>query len=133
MHELVVASGIVDAVSNYAREENRRVASFTVSIGELAGFNKDLIEGLLRDLVKNSPLENAKILVRLERATVKCLTCSSVWGLNDLVESLSESEREMIHFLPELVSAFSKCPKCSSHDLQIESGRSVRVVGVELE
>lgn len=133
MHELVLANGVVDAVSNFARMKGGRVVSFTVAIGELSSFDKSLFEYLLKELVKGTDLEDAKITVEVKEARVKCLSCSSKWGFKELVAPLSEDEKEMIHFVPELVSAFAKCPACGSRDLQIESGRSVRVVEVVLE
>jgi len=133
LHELVLVSGIIDAVSRLAREKNRKVSRLTVAVGELASMDRGLIEDLLRELVVGTELEGAEISVEVEKARVKCMSCGAEWGFEDLVKPLSEEEREMIHFLPELVSSFSKCPACGSRYLRIESGRSVRVVEVELE
>ncbi len=133
MHELVVVSGIVEAVSRYARQEGKRVVRFRVAVGELAGFSIELIRELLRDMVKKTELEGAEFSVEAEAAGVKCLSCGATLGFRELIGPLSEDEREMMHFLPELVSSFSRCPRCGGRDFEIESGRSVKIVEVELE
>lgn len=104
-----------------------------MAIGEIADFNRELVEGLLRDLVENSELKGAKVRVVVDKAEVRCYGCNSLWGFKDLIEPLPEDFREMVHFVPELLSSFTKCPKCGSQDLHIESGRSVRIVEVQLE
>ncbi len=133
MHELVIVSGIVEAVSDLARREGKRILTFTVAVGELASFDKNLIEELLNEVKKGSLIEDAEARIEIERAEVLCKSCEAIWGFSDLIEPLGENEREMIHFLPELVSSFSKCPKCGSRDLEIRSGRGIRVSYVEFE
>lgn len=129
----MIVSGIIEAVSNYAKQEGGRVVRFKVAVGELASFSIELIRELLRNLVKGTELEEAEFSVEAEKAEVRCLSCGATLGFSELIEPLPEDEREMIHFLPELVSSFSKCPRCGGRDFVIESGRSVRVVEVELE
>lgn len=132
MHELALASGIVDAVTNFAKERGGKVLGFTVAVGELASFDKGLIESLLKELVKGTEIEGAEVKVEVEKAKVKCQSCGSLWTFDDLVAPLSENDREMIHFVPELLGSFAKCPKCGGRDFGIESGRSVRVMEIEL-
>ncbi len=133
MHELVIVSGIIDALMNLSQRENRRIRSFTVSVGELASFDKNLIDSLIRELRKGTPIEDAEYRLVVEKAEVRCRTCSHTSGFNELIMPLKEDEREMIHFLPELVSSFAQCPGCGSRDLEIESGRGIKVVDIELE
>ena len=131
MHELVIVSGIIEAVADLARRENKRVASFVVAVGELASFDKNLIEELLQEVKRGTIIEDSNVRVEVEEAEVLCKSCGSVWGFKELVEPLGENEKEMIHFLPELVSSFTTCPKCGSRDLEIKSGRGIRVRYIE--
>lgn len=133
LHELALAEGIVSAVLDLAFKRGGRITGFKVAIGELAQFDKRLIEDLLIELVKGTELKGAHIAIEVEKAVIKCLYCGSRWGFNELVEPLPDDEKEMIHFLPELLNSFSKCPACGKSDLEIEGGRSVRVVEVELD
>ena len=133
MHELVIVSGIIEAVSDLARKEKKKILRFTVAVGELASFDRSLIEELLNEVKKGSILEDTQVDIEVEKAEVLCKSCESTWGFTDLIEPLGENEREMIHFLPELVSSFSRCPKCGGRDLEIRSGRGIRVSYVEFE
>ncbi len=105
---------------------------FKVAIGELAQFDKNLIEDLLIELVKGTELNSAHMIVNVENAVIKCLYCGSKWGFRELIEPLPDDEKEMVHFLPELLSSFCKCPTCEKSDLEIEKGRSIRIVEVEI-
>ena len=133
MHELALAEGIVLNVLDFARKSGRHIVGFRVAIGEFAQFNKRLVEELLIELVKGTELEKADMIVEVERAVIKCLYCNSKWGFHQLIKKLPDDQKEMIHFLPELLNSFSKCPNCGKSDFEIEKGRSVRLVGVELD
>jgi hydrogenase nickel incorporation protein HypA/HybF len=133
LHELSLVQGIVDAVEETARERKARVTSFKIEVGELSQFDIRLIRQLLADITKGTPLEGAKVIVRREKCTVRCLGCGSRWGFKQLAGTLSEVDKEMVHFLPELISSCSKCPSCSKSYFEIETGRSVRVAEVTLD
>ena len=133
MHELSLVQGIVDAVQETARERKGTVTSFKVEVGELSQFDIRLIRQLLADLVRGTPLEGAKVVLEREKCSVKCLGCGSRWDFKELAADLSDEEKEMVHFLPELISSCSKCPSCSKSYFEIESGRSVRVAEVVLD
>jgi len=123
----------MDAVQETAQAKGGKVRSFRIGVGDLAQFDLRLVRQLLADLKKGTPLEGAKVVVEEERSKVKCLSCGSVWYFRELVGPLSKEDREMVHFLPELLNSFSKCPSCSKSFLEITEGRSVRVVEVVLD
>ena len=133
MHELALVQGIVDAVQETAREKKGKVTSFKIEVGELSQFDIRLIRQLLADITKGTPLEGAKVIVQREKCRVRCLGCGNRWGFEQLAGTLSESDKEMVHFLPELISSCSKCPSCSKSYFEIEAGRSVRVAEVTLD
>lgn len=133
MHELVLVEGLISEVRELAHQKKGRVIGFKIAIGELAQFENSLIEELLFQLVKGTELETAKIVIEIEKSEVRCLYCGANSGFRELIAPLSENDKEMVHFFPELINAFSKCPKCENHDLEIKKGRSVRLVEVELD
>jgi hydrogenase nickel incorporation protein HypA/HybF len=133
LHELSLVQGIVDAVQETARERKGTVTSFKVEVGELSQFDFRLIRQLLADVVKGTPLESAKVILKREKCIVRCLGCGSRWDFGQLAGALSDEEKEMVHFLPELISSCSKCPSCSKSYFEIEAGRSVRVAEVVLD
>lgn len=102
-------------------------------MGELAQFDIRLVRQLLADLRKGTPLERAEAVVETEKSKVKCLSCGAQLDFQELIGPLSADEREMVHFLPELLSSCSKCPSCSKSYFEIEEGRSVKLVEVVLD
>ena len=133
MHELSLVQGIIDAVNDTAEKNGGRVKSFKVGVGELAQFDIRLVRQLLADITKGTPLEGARVVVSLERSSVRCLGCGKDWDFQEVVAPISEDEREMVHFLPELLSSYTRCPSCSKSYFEIEKGRSVRIVEVVLD
>lgn len=133
MHELSLVQGVIDAIGDAAEEKKGRVLSFEVRVGELAQFDLRLVRGLLKELARGTRLEGAKAVVRPERAKVKCLTCGHVWGFKDVIRPMGKDAREVVHFFPELLSTYSRCPSCSKSYLEIVAGRSVRIAEVELD
>ena len=130
LHELSLVEGIIDSIRETAQQRGGRVRSFRINVGELAQFDLRLIRELLKELSKGTPLEEAKAEVKSERSKVKCLSCGSVWRFDDLLHPMSEDEKEVVHFLPELMSSYSRCPSCSKSYFEIEEGRSVRIAEV---
>ena len=133
MHELSLVQGVLDAVEETAEAKGGKVTSFKVGIGELAQFDARLVKQLLSDLRKGTPLERADVVIETEKSKVKCLSCGASLDFQELIGLLSDDEREMVHFLPELLSSFSKCPSCSKSYFEIEEGRSVRILEVILD
>jgi Zn finger protein HypA/HybF involved in hydrogenase expression len=121
------------AVIETADERGGKVRSFRVGVGELAQFDIRLIKQLIEDLKKGTPLEGAEAVVEKEKSRVKCLSCGKEWDFQRLASQLSADEKEMVHFLPELLNSCSRCPSCSKSYFDIEAGRSVRVVEVVLD
>ena len=133
MHELTLVQGIINAVGETASERKGRVISVRIGVGELAQFDIRLVRRLLNDLKKGTPIEGARMTVEAEKSRVRCLSCGRVWGFQELAAPISSDEREMMHFLPELLNSCSRCPGCSKSYFEIEEGRSVRIIEVVLD
>lgn len=133
MHEMMLVEGIISTLIELSHEKKGRVSYFKVNVGEISQFNVELIRYLLMEMVKGTELEDSHIEVNVEKAVVKCLSCGSKLNFQELVDSLSINEKEAIHFLPELISSFCRCPSCRMSDFEIEQGRSVRIVEVGLD
>jgi hydrogenase nickel incorporation protein HypA/HybF len=133
LHELSLVQGIIDTVEEIADEKGRRVKIVKVGVGELASFDLRQVRRLLEDLRRGTPLEEASVTVEPEKSRIKCLNCGRLWGFEDLSGPLSPDEKEAMHFLPELLSSYAKCPSCSKSYFEIAEGRSVRIVEVVLD
>jgi hydrogenase nickel insertion protein HypA len=133
LHELSLVEGIIQTVGEIATANGKQVKAVSVGVGELAQFDLRVIRELLAELKKGTPLERARVQVRLEKAEVRCLNCKKEWTFGDIVGPLSKDEKEVVHFFPELLSTYSRCPSCHKHYLEIEEGRSVRLAEVKFE
>jgi len=133
MHEIILVEGIISALLELSHEKGKHINYFKVSVGELSQFDVEIIKYLLTEMMKGTELENTHVDVDVERAMVKCLFCGFKLSFHELISLLSNDEREAIHFLPELISSFCKCPSCGMNDFEIEQGRGVRIVEVKLD
>jgi Zn finger protein HypA/HybF involved in hydrogenase expression len=123
----------MDTVKEIADEKGGRVKSVRVGIGELAQFDTRLVRRLLEDLKEGTSLQGAKVTVEPEKSKIRCLSCGRRWDFRELAGPLTSDEREMMHFLPELLNSCTKCPSCSKSYFEIQEGRSVRIIEVELD
>jgi hydrogenase nickel insertion protein HypA len=133
VHELSLVQGIMDAVEEIADEKGGKVKSVRVGIGELAQFDARLVRQLLEDLKEGTSLQGARVTVEPEKSKIKCLSCGRRWDFHELAGPLTSDEREMMHFLPELLNSCTRCPSCSKSYFEIQEGRSVRIIEVELD
>ncbi len=132
MHEWALAEAVVLSVFQIAEREGlREVREVKVKVGELQQLDLEIFEFALSQL-KKGLLEKASFKVELVKAELKCRVCGHFWIFN--LNALAEYSSEAVHFIPETVHAYIKCPKCGSPDFEILSGRGVwleSVVGVK--
>jgi hydrogenase nickel incorporation protein HypA/HybF len=133
MHEFTIAQGIVDFLRETYSAKGYRITSFRIALGELSMFDKNLIIDLVRELIKGTELEGAKFTVSIEEAAIKCESCNQIHTFKELTKALSNDEKEMIHFIPELISSFARCLSCGSRDLKIITGRGVMVTDIAVK
>jgi len=133
LHEFSLVQGIISSVLETAEKKKARVLSFEVRVGELAQFDIRLVRDLLDQLKEGTPLGGSRVVVKQENSKVRCLSCGSVWGFKEIVRPMSKDEKEVVHYFPELLSSYTKCPSCSKSYFEIEEGRSVRIVELTLD
>ncbi|MCX8185409.1 MAG: hydrogenase nickel incorporation protein HypA [Sulfolobales archaeon] len=130
MHEWAIAEAIAEAVSKYSESRgSRSVKRLIIGLGELQAIDREIFEFALSEIFKLYRLEVLEYVLQSEEAEFKCRSCGFSWRLRDL--ELSDEDREAIHFLPEAVYAYVKCPKCGSLDYYITKGRGLSILGVE--
>ncbi|MEM3906949.1 MAG: hydrogenase maturation nickel metallochaperone HypA, partial [Nitrososphaerota archaeon] len=82
MHEFTVAMGIVDSLKELYLNKGFKINSFKIVIGELSMFNPSIINDLVRELIKETELENTKFKVIIEEAKIKCESCNQTHSFN---------------------------------------------------
>ncbi len=126
MHEWALAEAIISGVVEYARKAKAsEVVKATVVLGELQAVDREVLEFAVSELRKEAPVPIREVEFLDEPVQFKCRNCGFTWGLKDL--EVSEEIREYIHFLPEAVHSFVKCPKCGSVDYEVVKGRGVYI------
>ena len=133
VHEWALAEAIVNSVIEVAKEEKaKKVRSVCIVLGELQSVDRDILEYALNELKKNTIMEDAEIIFENEKAEFKCLKCGFIWQLADVENLINNEIREAIHFIPEVVHAYIKCPRCSSLDYEVIKGRGVWIKKINI-
>jgi len=112
MHELSIAMGIIKIAEKETKKANKTlVERIELEIGSMSGVELSSLEYVWETAVKNTVLENAKLVIDYKEAKAKCLECETEFGLKKMYDS---------------------CPKCSSHFKNILQGKELRVKTLEV-
>ncbi|MCE4617693.1 MAG: hydrogenase nickel incorporation protein HypA [Desulfurococcales archaeon] len=122
MHEWAIAEAIVREVERNLKRT--KVSSIRIVLGELQNIDKDILDQYLKMMIREVA-PSVKISYETEEALFRCRRCGLTWKLKDV--HLTDFEREAIHFVPESVHAYVKCPRCGSPDFSILKGRGVKI------
>ncbi|WP_448579555.1 hydrogenase nickel incorporation protein HypA [Thermosphaera sp.] len=128
VHEWALAESIVLFLENNGF---RKIKTLKIGLGILQSVDKEIFNFSLQELLKDKGLIVETLEIVDENAELVCNTCGFRWGLSP--ESMNEAVKESIHFVPESIHAFAKCPKCGSRDFSIIQGRGVRIIEVTAE
>jgi len=123
MHEWALAEAVIAAALQIAEKEGlKEVTEVEIKIGELQQVEPDILEFALSQL-KPAGFKNAKFIVEVAQAELKCRVCGHKWLFKK--ERLDKGTAEAIHFVPEVAHTYVKCQKCGSPDFEILAGRGV--------
>jgi hydrogenase nickel incorporation protein HypA/HybF len=129
MHEWALAEAVITAASEVAEKEGlREVTEVRIGVGELQQVDQEVFEFALSQLKKDE-FKGAKFKIEKVRAKLSCRGCSHTWTFAS--ESLDESAKEAIHFVPEVAHAYLKCPRCGSPDFEVLEGRGIWLLSVK--
>ncbi|MCS7128646.1 MAG: hydrogenase nickel incorporation protein HypA [Sulfolobales archaeon] len=128
VHEWALAEAIATYVTRVSK--GRSVKRLVLSIGKLQSVNAEIFDFALRELLSEGNVVVSELKYLSEEILLKCRKCYFEWSPS--IESLGSEVSEFIHFIPEVIHSYVSCPKCSSRDYDILSGRGIRVVEVVL-
>jgi hydrogenase nickel incorporation protein HypA/HybF len=112
MHEFSIASDIVrNVLDTVDKNEGKKVLSIDLDIGELALLSVEQVTFWVKELLKESIAEGAKVRVKTIKAKVTCEACGHKGGIK------SDQGDPFRHFVP------LSCSKCGSFQVKIEKGR----------
>ncbi len=144
MHEWSLASGVVLTLRKIVEEKNAKgVKEVKIVVGELSQIDKDILRDAVATLAEEELGYKVSVVIEEEKAKLKCNTCGYEFGFNEAFEQLKrifcpdlkpgEECENPVHYVPELVSTYIRCPKCGSPDIEIIAGRGVWIKSVLLE
>lgn len=132
LHEWALAESIINFLDNYLKKKHyTRVKRLVIKLGELQTIDKEALLYALNNLAQLQGVYIGEIVFKREEVMLKCRKCGSSWKFS--IENVSEEVREAIHFVPEVIHSFTKCPFCNSRDFDIISGRGLQIASIEVE
>jgi hydrogenase nickel incorporation protein HypA/HybF len=113
MHEMGIALQIIDIAAGAIPAELKgcRVEQIRLKIGKLSAVVPHCVIFCLEIAAKDTPLENAKVVIDEIPVTARCRSCTHEW---------------------QVEAAVFKCPDCRSGDLEMISGRELDVVTMDI-
>jgi len=130
MHEWALAEAVIFSAINFSKEKGIKIKEITVSLGELQQIDEEIFDFALGKIMKTMGLKFS-VKKKREKALLKCSACEEDWNFDS--QELKEEEKEAVHFIPEIVHDYVKCPKCGSPDFRIIKGRGVWLNSVKGE
>jgi hydrogenase nickel incorporation protein HypA/HybF len=114
MHELSIAAGIVDAVTETAASyPGARVREVRLRVGALASVIEDSLQFCWGITIEGTPLEGAKLIVTPVPVVVHCHAC----GREGALESLQSF----------------RCPHCCEPASDLRQGRELEIESIEID
>ena len=110
MHELSVASAIVDTATRHA--DGRRVTSVQLRVGHLRQVVPESLAFYFEHVARGTPCEGARLEQQVVPAVLECDDCRYVWELDE--------------------AAF-RCPLCNSGAVRVAGGDELEVESIEIE
>jgi len=132
MHEWALAEAVISTALEVSRKKNvKEITELRIKMGELQQIDLEIFEFALSELTKNHEiLKKTKIKIKMEKAIFRCNVCGHEWSFAK--DRLTSEESESIHFVPEIVHTYIRCPKCNSPDFEIIKGRGVWLDSIEV-
>ncbi len=113
MHELGIASSIVDAVRAEAEQRpGTRLLAVGLRVGEVSGVNPDALDFCFQSLVKGTDLEPISLEIERTARRQRCPKC----------------DREF-----EVVECDPTCPQCGEFQTVLVAGDEMEIVYLEVE
>lgn len=133
MHEWSLAMAVVQAVDAWARERGVRVGRVVLGIPSISMLELDVLREAFDMLKRESALEGAALEVRVRTPRFRCRRCGLEFGEGDVGGQLRElreryGEEYPLHLMPDLAPTLVRCPRCGSHDIEVDARIAVEAV-----
>lgn len=121
MHELSMATSMVDAILDTAKKNNAiKINEAVLEVGELTMLNPEQLRFMIDVLREDTILENAAIIINMIPIEIECETCG--------FKGISETDENMDHLM-----AVATCPKCGNTRVHIIKGQECNIKTIKIE
>ena len=110
MHELSIASAIIDTAARHA--DGRRVSVVHVRAGELRQVVPESLAFYFEHVARETLCEGARLELEVIPARLLCEACEHDWRLDEAV---------------------FRCPRCGAGEVRVTSGEELEVESIEIE
>ena len=132
MHEWSLAYAVIGTTLDYCRKKRAKKARVSILVGELQQIEMEIFKFALDEIISAHSECVISYSVRVEKAAFKCRACGKEWSFNKKDEKLSKESAEFVHFVPDVIHAFTRCPACGSPDFEITKGRGVSIESIKV-
>ena len=109
MHELAITEAVVDAILE--RTGEAEVRCVRLEIGRLSGVVPDAVRFSFEVLREGTSLHGARLEIIEPAGNGRCRTCTMMFDVDDPIVL---------------------CPACGGADVEVQSGRDLRILSVEV-
>ena len=131
VHEWALADALARYVVYRIGCERKNIKRIIVRLGVLQSIDKEILGFALKEILESMGYTVAKIDFEDEEPVLRCRKCGHEWKPDMSV--FDDTVKEAIHFVPETIFSYYKCPTCGSRDFDIVKGRGVDVTLIEVE
>ncbi|MCP3898346.1 MAG: hydrogenase maturation nickel metallochaperone HypA [Desulfobacteraceae bacterium] len=113
MHEMGIAEKIVEIALASIPEDVKdpKIEKMNLRIGKFASVVEDSLRFCFSIIVKDTPLEDTKLIIKSVPVLVHCNKCGTEWEVDNPIFT---------------------CPECEANDLEMLSGREIDIDSIEL-
>lgn len=113
MHELSVASGIIEFAGDFARDHRaKKISRIELEIGQLSGIVTESLKFALELAIENTVLDQAEIIISEIPGRSKCLACLTVFDNPDW---------------------YTPCPACGSINSEVIGGKELLITSISTD
>ncbi|MCP4721748.1 MAG: hydrogenase maturation nickel metallochaperone HypA [Desulfobacteraceae bacterium] len=113
MHEMGIAEELVKITMDAIPEDiaDPKVEILNLRIGKLASVVEHSLTFCFEIITKDTPLENARLVIETIPVKIRCKVCRREWEVDD---------------------PMFKCPDCKEGEVEMISGREIDITSMEL-
>ena len=120
MHEISIASALIDSVIDTASKNNvQKVDEVFIEIGELTSLNTDQLKFIFETITKGTVAEGAKYNIEVISPLIECNKCN--------YKGKIEYFEKIHNFLPVI-----RCPECGEINVDVIAGRECCVRKIKI-